>query len=247
VVDVAHDLGNLGEDGRGHIGLQNMIGKIDVVMGSFSKTFASNGGFVACRHRAVREYLRYFSSPNTFSNALSPAQAAIVGKCFDIVESSEGAALRKKLMSNITMLRQLLHSCNLETYGDPSAIVCVTMGHESLARLTSRRLPAIGLLANLVEFPAVPKGKARFRLQVMANHTNRDIVEAVHRLSTACVAAQAEDEALQAGKITLADLEPQVLMPERAKVAVAAIEPRPAPAATEEQKTQTVLKRAAAG
>ena len=212
VVDVAHDLGNLGEDGRGHIGIQGMLGKVDVIMGSFSKTFASNGGFVACRHRAVKEYLRYYSSPNTFSNALSPAQAAIVGKCFDIVTSEEGAMLRKKLMSNIMMLRELLHGCNLETYGDPSAIVCVKMGHESLARLTSRRLPSIGLLANLVEYPAVPKGRARFRLQVMANHTSRDIIDAVHRLTTATVAAQAEDEAIRAGTLNIEDLSPQPLV-----------------------------------
>ncbi|HVV26945.1 MAG TPA: aminotransferase class I/II-fold pyridoxal phosphate-dependent enzyme [Rhizomicrobium sp.] len=211
VVDVAHDLGNLGEDGRGHIGMQGMLGKVDVVMGSFSKTFASNGGFVACRHRAVKEYLRYYSSPNTFSNALSPAQAAIVGKCFDIVTSEEGARLRGKLMSNITMLRDLLHGCNLETYGDPSAIVCVKMGHESLARLTSRRLPAIGLLANLVEYPAVPKGRARFRLQVMANHTARDIIDAVHRLTTATAAASIEDEAIRAGKLGIDDLPAQPL------------------------------------
>ena len=187
--------------------MQNMLGKVDLVMGSFSKTFASNGGFVACRHRAVREYLRYYSSPNTFSNALSPAQAAIVGKCFDIIQSEEGASSRRKLMANIMALRQLLHSCNFETYGDPSAIVCVKMGQESLARLVSRRLPAKGLLANLVEFPAVPKGRARFRLQVMANHTTHDIVEGVHRLTSATAAAQSEDEALKAGTIALADLE----------------------------------------
>jgi glycine C-acetyltransferase len=192
----------------------------------------------------VKEYLRYFSSPNTFSNALSPAQAAIVGKCFDIVDSSEGAMLRKKLMANITMLRELLHSCNLETYGDPSAIVCVKMGHESLARLTSRRLPAIGLLANLVEFPAVPKGKARFRLQVMANHSSRDIVEAVHRLSTACVAAQTEDDALKAGTITLAELEPQALLPERAKLPVAAMAMS---TPTQEEHAQPGLRRTRAG
>src|ERR1051326_7490533 len=247
VVDVAHDLGCLGETGRGHIGIQNMIGKFDVVMGSFSKTFASNGGFVASRHRAVKEYLRYFSSPNTFSNAFSPAQAAIVGKCFDIVDSDEGAALRNKLMTNIMMLRQLLHSCNLETYGDPSAIVCVKMGHESLARLTRRRLPAIGSLPHLLEFPAVPKGKARFRLQVMANHSSRDIVETVHRPSPACVAAQTENDALKAGTITLADLEPQVLMAERAKAPLAAMEARAVSTPTQQEGTQPSLKRAAAG
>lgn len=208
VVDVAHDLGCLGKEGRGHIGIQNMIGKVDLVMGSFSKTFASNGGFVACRERSVKEYLRYYSSPNTFSNALSPAQAAIVSKCFEIIQSAEGAALRQKLMANINALRELLHGCGLETYGDPSAIVCVKMGKESLARLVSRRLPNAGLLANLVEFPAVPKGRARFRLQVMANHSLHDIVEAVHRLSTATAVARNEDEALCTGAMTLADLEP---------------------------------------
>ena len=87
LVDVAHDLGSLGEDGRGHIGIQKMLGKVDLVMGSFSKTFASNGGFVACRNRAVKEYLRFYSPPATFSNALSQAQAAVVLKAFEIVES----------------------------------------------------------------------------------------------------------------------------------------------------------------
>ena len=71
LVDVAHDLGSLGEEGRGHIGIQKMLGKVDLVMGSFSKTFASNGGFIACRNRAVKEYLRFYSPPATFSNALS--------------------------------------------------------------------------------------------------------------------------------------------------------------------------------
>src|ERR1700684_2012009 len=116
VVDVAHDLGSLGEDGRGHIGIQNMLGKVDLVMGSFSKTFASNGGFVACKSRAVKEYLRYYSSPNTFSNAMSPASAAIIGKCFDIIQTDEGAQLRRKLMTNIMTLRELLHGCNFKTY-----------------------------------------------------------------------------------------------------------------------------------
>lgn len=201
VVDVAHDLGCLGADGRGHIGIQNMIGKVDVIMGSFSKTFASNGGFVACRKRAVKEYLRYYSSPHTFSNALSPSQAAIVGKCFDIVASEEGALLRQKLHSNIMLLRELLQNFNFEVYGDPSPIVCVKIGHESLARLVGRRLPTVGLLANLVEFPAVPKGFARLRLQVMANHTAQDIMDTVHRLAKAACEAQ-EDDAIHANTLS---------------------------------------------
>lgn len=206
LVDVAHDLGNLGPTGRGHIEMQNMLGQVDVVMGSFSKTFASNGGFVAARGRAIKEYMRYYSSPNTFSNALSPASAAIVGKAFDIVSSAEGSVLRGKLMHNIEMLRKMLRGCGMETYGDPSAIVCVKMGTEALARLVSRRLPSLGMLANLVEYPAVPKGQARFRLQVMANHSMHDIVDAVHRLSAATSEGANDLAALESGELTLADL-----------------------------------------
>jgi glycine C-acetyltransferase len=196
VVDVAHDLGCLGEDGRGHIGLQNMLGKVDLVMGSFSKTFASNGGFVACKSRAVKEYLRFYSPPCTFSNALSPAQAATVLKAFEIVDSAEGRDLRYALLRNVLSLRSQLVEAGLEVYGDPSAIVCVKMGNEGLARLVGRRLPELGLIANLVEFPAVPKGQARFRLQVMAKHTDQNIADAVQRIRTAYDAATEELKAI---------------------------------------------------
>jgi glycine C-acetyltransferase len=192
MVDVAHDWGCLGEDGRGHIGLQKMIGKIDIIMGSFSKTFGSNGGFVICKSRAVKEYLRYFSTPGTFSNALSPIQAAIVLKAFDIIDSAEGRTLRASLMRNILSLREQLRGAGFEVYGDPSAIVCVKMGTEAVGRLASRMLPELGLVANLVEYPAVPKGQARFRMQVMAEHSQQNIVDAVQRLRIAYDGANAE-------------------------------------------------------
>jgi glycine C-acetyltransferase len=192
MVDVAHDLGCLGPDGRGHIGNQKMLGKVDLVMGSFSKTFGSNGGFVACNNRQVKEYLRFYSSPCTFSNALSPVQAAVVRKAFAIVDSKEGGQLRTELMRNILALRTQLNEAGLEVYGDPSAIVCVKMGNEGLARLVSRELPQLGLLANLVEFPAVPKGQARFRMQVMAKHTDENIRVAVTRLRKAYDSANDE-------------------------------------------------------
>jgi glycine C-acetyltransferase len=196
MVDVAHDLGSLGEDGRGHIGLQKMLGKVDLVMGSFSKTFASNGGFVACKTRAVKEYLGFYSPPCTFSNALSPVQAATVLKAFEIVDSQEGRQLRSALLQNVLSLRAELRDAGLEVYGDPSAIVCVKMGSEGLARLVSRRLPELGLIANLVEFPAVPKGQARFRMQVMAKHTAQNITDAVQKLRTAFDAGREELDGL---------------------------------------------------
>lgn len=175
MVDVAHDLGNLGPGGTGHIGQQGMLGDVDLVMGSFSKTFGSNGGFVATNSRSVKEYLRFYSPSCTFSNALSPGQVGTVAKALEIVRSEEGQALREKLMDNVLMLRSRLTARKMEVYGEPSAIVAVKTGDEGLARLTARELPQIGLLANLVEFPAVAKGQARFRLQVMAGHTENEI------------------------------------------------------------------------
>lgn len=195
VVDVAHDFGALG-DGTGHIGLQNMLGKVDLVMGSFSKTFASNGGFVACRSRALKEYLRFYSPSATFSNALSPMQAAVVLKALGIIQSDEGKVLRAKLMENVNLLRSTLTENGFDYYGDPSAIVCVKMGSEGLARLASRRIPELGLLANLVEYPAVAKGAARFRMQVMAGHKAENIKAAVAILREATDAAREDLEAL---------------------------------------------------
>jgi glycine C-acetyltransferase len=70
----------------------------------------------------------------------------------------------------------------MEVYGDPSAIVAVRTGDEALARMTARTLPDIGLISNLVEFPAVAKRQARFRLQVMAKHTPAEIGAAAERM-----------------------------------------------------------------
>jgi len=185
LVDVAHDLGNIGEGGRGHVGQQHMTGKVDIVMGSFSKTFASNGGFVACNSPAVKEYLRYFGSSGTFSNALSPVQAATVLKAFEIVRSDEGRSLRRDMMRNSLYLRGALASEGFEVIGDPSAIVSVKVNDEGFARVVSQRLSRLGVIANLVEYPAVNRGSALFRLQVMAKHTRENIDRLVAALSTA--------------------------------------------------------------
>jgi 7-keto-8-aminopelargonate synthetase-like enzyme len=201
LVDVAHDLGALGPDGGGHIGAQGMRGEIDLVMGSFSKTFASNGGFVATRSRAVKEYLKFYSPSTTFSNALSQVQAAVALKAFEIVDSQQGDDLRRSLMDNILDLRAQLKAHELEVYGDPSAIVAVKMGSEALARLVSRRLHHEGLFANLVEYPAVGKGAARFRLQAMADHTSANIARAADIMARCRVEALAELGEIQRPKL----------------------------------------------
>ena len=194
LVDVAHDLGSLGEGGRGFIGQQGMSGQIDIVMGSFSKTFASNGGFVACNSPAVRQYLKFYGCSATFSNALSPVQAATVTKAFDIVQSDKGRQLRRLLLKRVGEMRDALAAAGLQVIGDPSAIVPVLVGDEALARMVSRRLPELEVIANLVEYPAVAKGNARFRLQMMPTHSAENVREMAARLRRAVDLTQGEYE-----------------------------------------------------
>ncbi len=192
LVDCAHDFGCIGEDGLGHIGLQKMIDKVDVIIGSFSKTFASNGGFIAVKTRAVAEYMKYFSATQTFSNALSPAQAATVLAAFEIVASDEGKRRRLSLMDNILYMRSEMAKVDLEALGHPSAIVPVRVGAEGLARIAARELASLGAIANLVEYPAVPQGGARFRVQVMADHTRGDVDTLVRLMRQAMQSADLE-------------------------------------------------------
>ena len=113
--------------------------------------------------------------------------------------------LRGKLMTHILNLRQRIRGHGMDFYGDPSAIVAVKTGDEALARMTARALPEKGLISNLVEFPAVGKGLARFRLQVMAGHTDAEITAAADRLHAAMQLAQAQlDAGFDAGNQRLA-------------------------------------------
>lgn len=179
LVDVAHDFGSMGPDGTGFIGTQNMLGKVDLVMGSFSKTFASNGGFVATNSSAVKQYLKYYGSPHLFSNALSPVQCAVVSEALRIVQSEEGEYLRQKMIDVSKSLRCGLTSGGIEVIGNPSPIVPAMLGSEAVARLTAALCFNRGLFANPVEFPGVDVGKARFRIQVMSNHSKEDAAKAV--------------------------------------------------------------------
>jgi glycine C-acetyltransferase len=189
----------MGEGGRGFIGQQGMAGQIDIVMGSFSKTFASNGGFVSCKSPAVKQYLKFYGCSATFSNALSPVQAATVTKAFEIVQSDRGRELRRLLLKRVGQMRDALAAADLTVIGNPSAIVPVLVGDEALARMASRRLPELEVIANLVEYPAVAKGNARFRLQMMPTHTAENVSELASRLRLAVDLAQPEYERYRAG------------------------------------------------
>jgi 7-keto-8-aminopelargonate synthetase-like enzyme len=197
LVDCAHDFGCIGEDGLGHLGLQNMLDKADIIIGSFSKTFASNGGFIGVKSRATAEYLKFYSATQTFSNALSPVQAASVLAAFEIVRSQEGKRRRRALMDNVLYMRAQMIKVGLETLGDPSAIVPVRVGAEGLARIASRELASLGAIANLVEYPAVPQGGARFRVQVMSDHKCEEIDTLVSLMLSAMRTADLEYRTLR--------------------------------------------------
>jgi glycine C-acetyltransferase len=179
MMDVAHDLGAQGPGGTGQIGLQRMLGNVDIVMGSFSKTFASNGGFVATHDLSVKQYLGIYSGSHTYSNAISPVQCAVVLEAMRIVRSNEGDELRALSRANIHQLRDGFKHRGIECLGEPSNVVPVTVGDERLAKWTSRYLEENGLIANLVEYPAVARNRARFRFQVMASHTPEQINTAI--------------------------------------------------------------------
>ena len=192
VVDVAHDLGNCGPNGTGQIGLQGMLGEIDIVMGSFSKTFASNGGFIATRSKAVKEYLRAYGSPNIFSNALSPAQIAAVRASVSIILSDEGQTRRQQLSLAVAALREALTLESITVLGAPHAIVPIVAGQEVIGRRASGLAARSGVLLNLAEFPAVPLGLSRFRLQVMAAHAPEDCRDAAQRIAASIRQAERE-------------------------------------------------------
>ncbi|MDN4038470.1 aminotransferase class I/II-fold pyridoxal phosphate-dependent enzyme [Massilia sp. YIM B02443] len=191
LVDVAHDLGALGPGGGGAIASQNMTGRIDIVMGSFSKTFATNGGFVACAERPARRQLQMYAGPHMFSNALSPLQAAVALESLRIATSAEGDGLRADLLRNAVELRALLAGAKLHCPGAPSPIVPVWTGSESAARIAGMLLARDAVFVNPVEFPGVPLGAARLRLQLMAHHSPAQLRRAAGLVAAACERAGA--------------------------------------------------------
>ncbi len=207
LVDAAHDIGCIGEDGLGHLGLQGMLHQADLIVGSFSKSFASNGGFVAVGTRAAKEYLKYYSATQTFSNALSPIQSAVVLEAIKIIKSKEGRQRRDSLMDNILYMRSQMSNRGLEVLGDPSPIVPVKVGAEGQARLASLKLSQSGAIANLVEYPAVPQGGARFRVQVMADHCHSDIDLLIDRMLQAMEASGCQFQNFKESLSSTANLE----------------------------------------
>lgn len=177
-VDAAHDLGVLGPGGRGVLAEQGATDGTDLIIGSFSKTFACIGGYVATNSEAASFYVRAFSGSYTFSNAMIPGQLAAVREALRIVRSPDGDRLRLTALQRSSRLRLALASSGLGVTGRLSPIVLPVIGPEPIARLAQRHCLERGVIVNAVEYPACRRGEARFRLQVSPGHTDDALAEA---------------------------------------------------------------------
>jgi glycine C-acetyltransferase len=207
LVDVAHDLGVLGEaHGLGALEVQDLLGGIDIVVGSFSKAFAANGGFVASNHPGIRLALRFGSGPNTFSTGPSPIQTSVALKAIEIVQSSEGLARRRQVANLANALRQTVSDMGFTVLGQPSAMVPVLVGGIARSRLAARFMVERGALVNLVEHPAVARNASRLRLQLMASHESHHLMACAAALQQAVAQADASLRDMNASRTVEAQL-----------------------------------------
>lgn len=190
LVDIAHDLGQLGPGGTGQIGIQGLLGEVDLVMGAFSKVFCSCGGFLASASAAVKDYVRMFAGTFMFSNTMSPAQAAVSLESLRIARTPEGDHLRAELQRAALTLRRAFAARGIFCYGEPCAIVAVPIGNETVARLATRFIADAGVLVNLIEFPGVALGESRVRMQLMPGHTDVMLERAAEVVADAIDRAQ---------------------------------------------------------
>lgn len=171
IVDDAHGTGIIGTTGGGtaeHFGLE---GKIDLIMGTFSKALASSGGFV-CGKRPLIELLRFYAKTYFFSAAAPPVLVAQVLAGLDIMAANP--ALRTTLMDNVAYIVNGLNQAGFQVSTD-SAIIPVYVPENADIRAISRQLEEAGIFINHIEYPAVPANRQRFRISVMATHTKTDM------------------------------------------------------------------------
>lgn len=186
-IDDAHGIGVCGDRGRGTADAFGKTGDVDYILGTFSKSFAASGGFIAASKEAV-DALRQQSSPYMFSASLPPALAATVRHILGVLRKDDGRV--KKLRENIGYFRACASDLNLPVMPSESAIFPVQASSEENALDCARRLVADkGIFVLPVVYPVVPKNKARLRVSINAGHSREDI----HRLAEALAEMLAPD------------------------------------------------------
>jgi 8-amino-7-oxononanoate synthase len=179
MVDDAHGLGVLGEHGRGtaeHFGLDT---DVDLVMGTFSKSLAAAGGFIA-GDRYIVDFIRHHARAQIFSAAPPPALAAAVLAALDIVIREPER--RAQLWENTRYMQHELESLGFDTAGSETPVIPMVVGDDRTVFSMVSRLHEDGVFVNPVITPAVPPGRAMIRTSYMATHSRAHLDEALDAL-----------------------------------------------------------------
>lgn len=182
MVDDAHSLGVLGELGAGtgsHFGLND---KVDLIMGTFSKSLASLGGFIA-GDEVIIDYLKHKARSLIFSASMTPSSAASVIAALDIIQSEPERI--EQLWANTRYAKQLLHEEGFEMGPTESPIIPVYVRDNYKTFVLTKMLQDDGIFVNPVVSPAVPSDSSLIRFSLMATHTFPQIEEAVEKLTKA--------------------------------------------------------------
>jgi len=172
LIDDAHSVGVIGKGGRGTASEFNLEKEVDLTMGTFSKTFASLGGFVAGPERVIN-YLKHFSSALIFSASPTPAAVAAALAALDILEAEPWRV--EKLISNATKVRTELKSAGFNVLEGRTAIVPVIVGDDALAFQMWRKLYDNGVFVNVFISPGVPQGRQMMRTSYMSTHEDEHL------------------------------------------------------------------------
>jgi 8-amino-7-oxononanoate synthase len=179
MVDDAHGIGVLGPTGRGtaeHFGLED---DVDLVMGTFSKSMASVGGFIA-GDETVIDYIKHRARTLIFSAAPPPASVAAALATVEIMEREPER--RARLWENARFFSEGLRSLGLDTAGSETPVVPVVVGEDHAALAMVQRLHEEGVFVNCVLSPATPPGRALIRTSLMATHTREQLTRALEAI-----------------------------------------------------------------
>lgn len=171
VMDDAHGVGVIGETGRGVIELDALYQQVDIITGTFSKTFGHLGGYVVAEPELIR-FLKYQSRQHLFSVTATPASMCIL-KSIELID--EQPEWRDLLWDNVNYFTSGLRSLGLDIGTTASAIVPVKIGDLRLTNKVSRHLLHAGVYANPIMYPAVAKKDNRIRMSLMATHTREHV------------------------------------------------------------------------
>jgi 7-keto-8-aminopelargonate synthetase-like enzyme len=172
IVDDAHGFGVLGREGRGTVDHCGMGGKVDVISGSFSKSLASTGGFIAAS-RPVIEFMRSNCRQIIFSAGLPAAQAAAALAALRVLR--EEPEHRRRLLANAEHYRAGLRSLGVDFWNSPTPGHPIVLGDKEKCYRVWQRLWEKGFFTVMAIAPGVPPGKDLIRTAVTALHTTEQI------------------------------------------------------------------------